>query len=83
MLYFLIDSFSNDPDTSMTLLTEEPSNNNNNNNLSDMKTAANRVSKILKNPDLISQHDQMLSAALRYCLDNDFLTSPAMDVYRQ
>lgn len=68
----------------MTLFTEETSNNsNNNNNLSDIKTAANRVSKILKTPELINQYDQMLAAALRYCLENDFLTSPAMDVYRQ
>lgn len=67
----------------MTLLTEEPAPTNSNNNNFDMKTAANRVSKILKNPELIRQQDEMLSAALRYCLDNDFLTSPAMDVYRQ
>ena len=48
-----------------------------------MKTAAARVSKILRNPDLLAGVDDLFAAALRFCLENDFLTSPAMDVYRQ
>ncbi len=48
-----------------------------------MKTAAARVSKILRNPQLILGIDEYLAHSLQFCLENDFLTSPSMDIYRQ
>jgi hypothetical protein len=49
-----------------------------------MKTAAARVSKILRNPELVLSVDGgRLARSLKFCLENDFLTSPAMDTYRQ
>lgn len=47
-----------------------------------IKTAAARITKIIRDPELVRSIDPILSSNLHYCLHNDFLTSPLTDQYR-
>lgn len=42
-----------------------------------------RVTKILRDPESIESFDPILSQNIKYCLENDFLTSPSTDQFRQ
>lgn len=47
------------------------------------KIATARVTKILRDPESIESFDPILSQNIKYCLENDFLTSPSTDQFRQ
>lgn len=90
MARFVIKSFvhvysleGNGTDSTLDESEDMDTHNNLNNSSKMAKAATARITKILREPESIQSIDPILSYNLHYCCQNDFLTSPLSDQYRQ